>query len=131
MLNENAKAWVAALRSGEYQQTREVLFDGTGYCCLGVACELYGEAHGVGFEPYGDGWLFLGADDMLPEPVARWLGVRSAVGSFSPPMTAGHGSLAQLNDDAGYDFDEIADTVESEPRGLFGEPEGPFWKETP
>lgn len=29
--------WVNALRSGEYKQGKEALFDGEGYCCLGVA----------------------------------------------------------------------------------------------
>jgi hypothetical protein len=34
--------WVAALRSGEYQQAHGTLFNGTGYCCLGVACIVLG-----------------------------------------------------------------------------------------
>lgn len=32
--------WLKALRSGEYEQTRETLFDGKGYCCLGVLCDV-------------------------------------------------------------------------------------------
>lgn len=32
--------WVAALRSGEYKQCRGELFNGKGYCCLGVACVI-------------------------------------------------------------------------------------------
>lgn len=31
--------WLELLRSGQYQQTRNVLYDGEGYCCLGVAAE--------------------------------------------------------------------------------------------
>lgn len=34
--------WVQALRSGKYKQCRETLFDGVGYCCLGVACKITG-----------------------------------------------------------------------------------------
>lgn len=34
--------WIAALRSGDYLQTKEVMHDGTGYCCLGVACVVAG-----------------------------------------------------------------------------------------
>lgn len=34
--------WIAALRSGEYQQAKGKLFDGIGYCCLGVACVING-----------------------------------------------------------------------------------------
>lgn len=33
------KKWVRALRSGKYKQTRLVLQDKQGYCCLGVACK--------------------------------------------------------------------------------------------
>ena len=41
----NRDKWVAALRSGEFEQTQEVLVleddDGKkSYCCLGVACVL-------------------------------------------------------------------------------------------
>ena len=33
--------WVEALRSGLFSQTRFRLQDNLGYCCLGVACELF------------------------------------------------------------------------------------------
>lgn len=37
----NLRRWVAALESGEYKQTRQVLHNGRdGYCCLGVWCRL-------------------------------------------------------------------------------------------
>jgi hypothetical protein len=32
--------WVAALRSGAYQQTTETLKDRSGFCCLGVLLDL-------------------------------------------------------------------------------------------
>jgi hypothetical protein len=34
------KKWVKALRSEKYKQGKFQLFDGNGYCCLGVACEI-------------------------------------------------------------------------------------------
>lgn len=34
--------WVTALRSGKYEQTEETLYDGVGFCCLGVACDIAG-----------------------------------------------------------------------------------------
>lgn len=34
--------WVKALRSGEFEQARELLTDGKGYCCLGVLCKVAG-----------------------------------------------------------------------------------------
>lgn len=38
---KDIKKWVEALRSGKYKQTKETLQDKEGYCCLGVACELF------------------------------------------------------------------------------------------
>jgi len=35
------RAWVAALRSGEYSQTNGWLQDDNGHCCLGVACDIF------------------------------------------------------------------------------------------
>ena len=37
---EHTQKWLDALRSGEYKQGRECLFDSKGYCCLGVAGKL-------------------------------------------------------------------------------------------
>lgn len=37
-----AEKWIAALRSGKYNQTRGSLRDQFGYCCLGVACVING-----------------------------------------------------------------------------------------
>lgn len=36
------RRWVAALRSGKYKQTVGNLYDGGGFCCLGVMCALRG-----------------------------------------------------------------------------------------
>ena len=36
------RRWVAALRSGKYKQTISHLYDGGGFCCLGVMCALRG-----------------------------------------------------------------------------------------
>ena len=40
MTPEFKSKWVAALRSGKYQQGRGVLRNGDKFCCLGVACDL-------------------------------------------------------------------------------------------
>lgn len=43
MLDADLKAkWIAALRSGEYKQGQSSLFDGKGYCCLGVLATIQG-----------------------------------------------------------------------------------------
>lgn len=35
------KDWIAALRGGDYPQTEGKLQTDIGFCCLGVACDLY------------------------------------------------------------------------------------------
>jgi len=33
--------WLAALRGKKYKQTQEVLRNESGFCCLGVLCDIY------------------------------------------------------------------------------------------
>jgi hypothetical protein len=136
-MNENAKAWIAALRSGEYEQGKKALHvlegDGVGYCCLGVACDLAVKA-GVPLTRetelseviHQEIEVFVTENGVravayLPPPVRKWLGVRTDGGNYDAhPSTHGFTSLATKNDD-GATFGEIADIIESEPKGLFGE----------
>lgn len=111
-MNDFAKRWVAALRSGEFKQTRNRLHYGDGYCCLGVACELYRRETGKG--KWDSNNFFLGKNVTLPLVVRESLQLRRDNGRF------GSGGLATMNDD-GRTFAEIADLIESEPAGLFVE----------
>ena len=43
MKEDIAKKWVKALRSGKYKQCQKRLYDGEGYCCLGVLCKILGK----------------------------------------------------------------------------------------
>jgi len=122
-MNDNAKKWVAALRSGEYEQGFGVLTDlhSTSlvrrfrHCCLGVACELALEA-GVplevedanGVRYYDDNVTF------LPSSVQAWLGLCTVNGTFGESLN----SLSSCNDH-GRSFEAIADIIEYEPEGLF------------
>lgn len=118
-MNENAKKWVEALRSGAYQQGRGALRRGNEYCCLGVACDLYdvakwrGGANGAVFRYYGEPQS---SASLLTEDVANWLGLATDAGYFS--SEEGDSSLTNLNDD-GASFEQIAAIIESEPSGLF------------
>jgi len=117
MLNENAKKWVAALRSGEYKQIQNRLGDPNGHCCLGVACEvaiengvpLKKELQASGFYRYGNDRA------SLPAIVQTWLGLASDSGVYNLEDR----SLIVDNDSREYTFAQIADTIESEPEGLF------------
>lgn len=124
MLNENARKWVAALRSGKYEQQREARLCVAGqYCCLGVACEVYIDAgHVLQKTTSGKAEAVCYAGELagIPDAVARWLGINITDGGlgyyrdeFGNPR-----ALASDNDDD-KTFSEIADIIESEPDGLF------------
>jgi hypothetical protein len=81
--------WVAALRSGEYQQTTGQLRKRDGYCCLGVLCA----AIAADYDP-GNGFL--------PMKFADEAGISGKVES----------SLIEMNDTQRKTFPEIADWIE-------------------
>lgn len=122
-LNENAKKWVRALRSGIFQQGQNYLRqenfeDNTkpdGFCCLGVACELaILDGVNVHRRKRDEHYTYNDSSGVLPDPVLEWLGLNSPEGSFDSYAN----SLTQMND-SGKSFLEIADFIESNPEHLF------------
>lgn len=114
-MNDNAKKWVAALRSGNYRQTQGNLHDDAGYCCLGVACEVALKA-GLALDVSRSNDCLTGYDGhycLLPNSVKAWLGLRTCTGSIDAV------SLTDRNDTDRWSFSQIADLIESEPPGLF------------
>lgn len=118
-MNANAKKWVAALRSGEYEQATGQLRRGGRFCCLGVACEVFilegGDLERIG-NCYGN------VSTILPLVVQQWLGIHEANGQWNlgTPDLRETRALSAANDN-GATFDEIATLIESEPPGLFVE----------
>jgi hypothetical protein len=117
MMNDNMKLVLKALRSGEYAQTQELLQDKHGYCCLGVMCAVFEKETG---RPLARGSLrdddieYIEGEDLdAQEGVRRWVGLSDSEGGNTSNQ-----SLVQLNDSEGYTFLEIADFIESEPKGL-------------
>ncbi len=47
---EVKQKWIGALRSGKYEQGTEKLRSVSGYCCLGVLCDLYAQEHNIEWE---------------------------------------------------------------------------------
>ena len=118
-LNVNAQAWVAALRSGKYNQGRdELLAYESGvptFCPLGVACDVYRIKTGDGiwqqFEEWSTRRTFVdNAGErrvgFLPHSVTAWLGLDNNSGGNC------FRSIPALNDQEGLSFDEIASFIE-------------------
>lgn len=110
------KAWTDALRSGDYEQGRHALTSEGDYCCLGVACELAVKA-GVIKPCRAD--TYEGEGATLPLPVQVWLGLADCAGEtkdhieYGPPEgQLAAGGLTELNDAAGYTFQQIADVID-------------------
>ena len=119
MINNNTKLWLEALESGRYQQGKFALAvldknKPLRYCCLGVACEVARE-NGVDLKvnQIRDRLYYNGDTLCLPLVVINWLGLSTNTGEFENDQ-----SLTSINDD-GATFEEIADIIRSEPKGLF------------
>lgn len=119
MIKEKAMELVAALRSGKFQQCREVLrYDNT-YCCLGVACEISGLSEFSIAPAYENKYTYLNAFSALPLEVQKYYGLRDNCGAFlmanatwPASIRSRAWSLATLNDEAELNFNQIADFIE-------------------
>lgn len=103
MKAETKAVWVAALRSGNYQQGQSWLRVGDQFCCLGVFCDLFG----------GGQWIRKGLTYIY-----RYQGNELSC-DILPEMCYQHGfyfgdshQLCQLND-TGNTFQQIADYIEA------------------
>lgn len=112
----NVRKLIDALRSGKYRQGRFALRpgDGSTYCCLGVACDLYRLECGGEWAEHSDPIKFEGLEDVLPDVVMGWLGC--AHGGFEITIDGERDILSELND-AGYSFGAIADALEQQVLG--------------
>lgn len=122
------KRWIEALESGEYKQTKNFLYDGVGYCCLGVACKVAGRE----FTQVNDYWKIDGEGALLPYDVMDELGlyenngldenhydIRPGVESGEVPLL--YDSLTTLNDLGGHDFKQIAQVIRKQLEDATGE----------
>ena len=93
--------WLAALRSGDYQQGKSLLHYEDRFCCLGVLCDLYAKDTGNTWESDGLAYTMHGSDQMLPPQAQEWAGL----GVFNPMDLAGR-------NDNGATFEELAEVIE-------------------
>jgi len=130
---EHRRAWIKALRSGEYQQTTYCLKSSNNkFCCLGVACDLYlksGEAPNYVKWDNNDNFVFARTNkknpyrptvtwNVLPDTVRDWLGLTSSCGNFDDKKSCGVKRALTTENDSGKTFKQIANIIEKEPEGL-------------
>lgn len=112
---QRMRKWIKALRSGKYAQARRTLATGGGFCCLGVACEVYKESgNAINEEKISlqtfDGVMvctrYEESHSVLPAKVQEWYGMATCDGVLPEGQ-----SLLNKND-KGKSFAEIADLME-------------------
>jgi hypothetical protein len=113
-MNPEVKAkWVAALRSGEYEQGVEALKAGDAFCCLGVLCDLYAKQHNVPFDR--DLYAGCGDDELPARRVCDWAGLE-----MEDPQVLIEGARQNVsvhNDGTGTapkTFAQIAEAIEAQ-----------------
>lgn len=118
--------WVAALRSGEYEQGTGQLGviidndtdDVVRYCCLGVLCELavadgvIERRDAVTVVPGVRRLRFGGLTKFPPDAVVSWAGLPGANPLVQRHESAPTTTLAGANDALEWTFDEIASAIE-------------------
>lgn len=111
------KRWIEALRSGKYSQTKNILRDDKGYCCLGVLCEVVlGEdcwhvTTNLKDKPIYYSIEVLAPNDQDSEGIYEEVYLPEEVGKKAGLSREEQEELAELNDD-GKKFTEIADHIE-------------------
>jgi hypothetical protein len=104
----NRATWLAALRSGEYQQARRVLHrPGVGYCCLGVGAQCAGVERIDTFEDFGSSFAF-GPHESRLRPPSFWFADQYGV---SERWAMAIIETAINLNDRGHRFDTIADRL--------------------
>lgn len=102
MKPEIAEMWVNALRSGDYKQVRGTLYDGHGFCALGVLYDLV-KTEGVKWccPPGAHAYLV----DLHGRNVSSEL---AAIAGYT-----GDNDIIDRNDRQEQSFSEIADVIEA------------------
>lgn len=127
-----AKQWIEALRSGKYRQAHGTLRNNelivndrkkpvTGFCCLGVLCNLHAIEHPKLAAKQTDPDRYFDKGGVLPKEVMKWAGLSCEQGSFDPDEVKGlssdsldssHDTLVELNDSGNYGFLKLATFIE-------------------
>lgn len=125
---EVKQKWIDALRSGNYEQGSEKLRSVSGYCCLGVLCDLYAQEHDTQWEFRGneetnlqpqDYWYFDEQSEFLPYSVMDWAGLKTNNPNVRVYCSNGEDEdfytdeIANVND-TGYTFMDLSKIIEQQ-----------------
>lgn len=103
--------WCEALESGRYHQGGGVLRNRTGYCCLGVACDVMDSTRWTPPDTSEDViYTYEHEASFLPQSVVEWYGLDGQ----SPLAIARDGcrwKLATMNDAMLLSFETIAEAL--------------------
>ena len=108
--------WIEALESGCYTQAMGALQTDKGFCCLGVAADIYSpiwEDQCAGLKTHTSL-----ATRVLPIAIFSWFNLRSKTGESK---NGGRPSLAHLNDHS-HTHKEIANVLRLRPQEYFTNP---------
>lgn len=118
MNKEIKQLWVAALRSGEYQQGYGYLNRNGDFCCLGVLCDLAVKA-GLPLDINKDiqefGVIVVkydGCAGILPSAVTTWAEIPYHGGDVFVDEDFNRAALTSMND-YGLTFPQIANVIEA------------------
>lgn len=121
---EVRKLWVDALRSGKYQQGKGTLESNPPrgeepqFCCLGVLCRLAYEHNVIARKIENNIVYYDNIAHAASRKVRAWSGLATHNGEFWTENRI-RKTLAGLNDTNNWDFERIANLIESDPAGLF------------
>ncbi len=119
-MNQEIKArWVAALRSGEYAQDAGALRTDSGFCCLGVLCDLHAKETNTEWLLWVNGkCVYENGTAVLPQSVMLWA---KLVDDTAFPRVSIEDQISTLtahNDGLGVitrkTFIQIADAIEAQ-----------------
>jgi len=113
---EQIRAWVSALRSAEYSQTKGKLQDDSGHCCLGVACDVFIPDEMKTVHPTTG--LMIGGLPHNQDASPEWLSQIKRILGTSVSGLNDYGDVnisEEINEQfEPFTFDEIADLIEYE-----------------
>lgn len=125
------KAWLAALKSGKFRQTKQRLaerdqYRHNKYCCLGVACEVANRMGVVKLVKKEDDDGEISYDNesaSLPAEMVKALGLNCGAGELYEAVEDSQervaDCLAELNDNLGWSFKKIAAYIKKNPENVF------------